>query len=208
MIFLYLWLSLYVMATNGTRSLVSDPIDLTGDDNSEDGIEESQLDGCPLPGFDPHTECLLCRLYTRDTGSSSLVSQQDSSLDTGLLKQLVRSFHQIKLTSRPNLIQGYAKKSRELGRTKPNLSFLVDITDEQVWRHYDEDHDECAHQFRDPMQEVERTLQAVLHQAPYTLCVELKRGRNKGRSVVHPQRLRTYLETVKTYTQLFPKTKQ
>lgn len=208
MIFLYPWLSFDVMAANSIRSLVADPIDLTGDDDSEDGIEESQLDGCPLPGFDPHTECLLCRLYTRDTGSSSLVSQQDSTLDAGLLKQLVRTFHETKLTSRPNLIKRYTKNFRDLGRTKPNLSFLVDLADREVWRHYDEDHDECAHQFRDPMQEVERTLQAVLHQAPYTLCVELKKGPNRGKSVVHPQRLRTYLDTVKTYTHLFPKTRQ
>lgn len=41
MIFFYLWLLLYVMVINGICSLVFDFIDLIGDDNSEDGIEES-----------------------------------------------------------------------------------------------------------------------------------------------------------------------
>lgn len=200
------------MATNNVGRLLSDPIDLTDDDNNrnnnEDGSEEERFDGCPLPGFDPHTQCSLCRLYTRDTWSSSPLGRQDPDLETGLLKQLVQTFHEVKLTSRPNLIKRYTSRFQNLGRTKPNLAFLVNVTEEEVWRHYDEDHDDCARQFRDPMQEVERTLQAVLHQAPYTLCVELKKGKNKGKSIVHPQRLRTYLETVKTYTQLFPKTKQ
>lgn len=40
MIFFYLWLLLDVMVVSSICSLVVDFIDLIGDDNSEDGIEE------------------------------------------------------------------------------------------------------------------------------------------------------------------------
>lgn len=184
--------------TDSVHQLVSEAIDLTGEDGEDEfGGANSNT---PLPGFDPRTSCQLCRLYTRDTGPVG--NSPDSNLDDSLLAELVRMFHQVNLTSRPHLIKGYTRKFCELGRRNPNLAFLVDITDEEVWKHYDEDHDETAHQYRDSMREIERTLEAVLHQAPMTLCVELKKGPNKGKRVVHPQRLRSYLETVKTYTQL------
>lgn len=193
------------MATDSVCRLVTDAIDLTRDDE-EDDLEDVES-SCALPGFDPHTNCPLCRLYTRDAlvsprGGSEVANQHGRNLDAGLLKELVRNFYEVKLTSKPHLIQGYAKKFREMGRNNPALAFLADVTVDEVWRHYFDDHDELAHQFLDPMREVERTLQNVLHQAPLTLCVELKKGRNKGRRVVHPGRLRSYLETVKTYTQL------
>lgn len=212
------------MAIDRVRQLVSDPIDLTREDDgtADDNDNENDYDsGCPLPGFDPRINCALCRLYGRDTAivnpvgsesgsgvGSSSSSSSSSEFDATLLKELICKFHQIKLASRPALIEAYAHKFREIGQTQPGLAFLANVTDEEVWRHYDEDHDECAHQFRDPMREVERTLQHVLHQAPLTLCVELKKGPNRGMRVVHPGRLRSYLDVVKTYTQLFPKTNQ
>ena len=193
------------MATDSVCRLVSDPIDLSrhDDDNGDDGLEDDQS-GSPLPGFDPHSNCRLCRLYATNTGS--VVNGRGRNLDAGLLEELVRTFHGVKLTSRPHLIEGYTKKFRELGRTNPSLAFLVDVTGQEVWNHYDEDHDESAHRFRDPMREVERTLQTVLHQAPLTLCMELRKGRNRGKRVIHPGRLRSYLDTVKVYTQLYPRT--
>ena len=56
------------------------------------------------------------------------------------------------------------------------------------------------------MREVQRTLQNVIRQAPLMLCVELKKGNNKGKRVVHPGHLRSYVETAKAYDALFSKT--
>ena len=123
-----------------------------------------------------------------------------------LLNELTRQFHQVKLMSRSSLVSAYGKKFRAAGRDHPKLAFLSDVTDDEVRRHYEEDHDQCAHQFRDPMKDVERTLQGVMRQAPLTLCVELKRGRNKGMRVPHPGRVRSYIETAKAYDALFPRT--
>ena len=192
------------MADNDQLQLVSETVDLTGDED-DDGIvgEESR---CPLPGFDPNADCNLCRLYARDVGATkSHFDGGGDILDARLLKELVCKFHEVKLMSRSALVRAYGEKFRALGRTRPDLAFLANVTDDEVWRHYEEDHDECADQYRDPMREVQRTLQNVMQQAPLTLCVELKKGNNKGKRVVHPGRLRSYLETAKAYDTLFSK---
>ena len=179
------------MTEDSVRELVFDAIDLTGDRDDDVDAEQS---GCPLPGFDPNVKCSLCRLYTRDTGTArwSPDGNRDATvLDATLLNELTRKFHQVKLMSRSSLVSAYGKKFRAAGRDHPNLAFLTNVTDDEVRRHYEEDHDECAHQFRDPMKDVERTLQGVMRQAPLTLCVELKRGRNKGMRVPHPGRVHT-----------------
>lgn len=194
------------MADDSVRQLVSDAIDLTGD--QEDDLDDEQS-GCPLPGFDPDANCSLCTVYARDTHaarSRSDRTRDDDVLDARLLDELVRKFHQVKLASRSALVRAYGEKFRALGRNHPNLAFLENVTDDEVRRHYEEDHDECAHQFRDPMRDVERTLQGVMRQAPLTLCVELKKGRNKGLRVPHPGRVHSYIETVKAYDALFPRT--
>ena len=196
------------MTEDSVCELVSDAIDLTGDHDDDVDSEQS---GCPLPGFDPNVKCSLCRLYTRDTGAAIARWGADGNrdatvLDATLLNELTRKFHQVKLMSRSSLVSAYGKKFRAAGRDHPKLAFLTDVTDDEVRRHYEEDHDECAHQFRDPMKDVERTLQGVMRQAPLTLCVELKRGRNKGMRIPHPGRVHSYIETAKAYDALFPRT--
>ena len=56
------------------------------------------------------------------------------------------------------------------------------------------------------MKDVERTLQGVMRQAPLTLSMELKGGRNKGMRVPHLGRVHSNIETAKAYDALFPRT--
>ena len=190
------------MASDRVQQLVSDAIDLTGDDEDSIGGEQS---GVPLPGLDPGVECSLCKLYTKETDNDRAPRNGDRAVDTVLLKELTKTFHQVKLMARPGLVRAYTERFRSLGRTHSNLSFLVDVTEDEVRRHYDEDHDECADQFRDPKKKIQRVLEGVMNLMPDTLCVELNKGENKGKRVVHPQRLRAFLETVKVYETLCSK---
>ena len=196
------------MEVNNVNQLVSGAIDLTRDDDDVNDTEDDTY-GCPLPGFDPNADCALCKLYVRETnivGPSSGIEPHDDVLDARLLKELISKFHQVKRTSRRALIGAYSDKFRALGRQHPNLAFLVNVTDDQVLRHYEEDHDECAHEFRDTLKEVERTLDTVMREYPKTMCYELRKGPNKGKKVVHQGRLRSYLDTCKVCHQLFPRT--
>ena len=202
------------MAYCDASQLVSDAIDLTRD-TDDDVVDDEDDDQpgvsvtVPLPGFDPEKKCALCKLYAR-TGSHIGEQpfdrdQDDAPLGTKLLETAASTFHQIKVKSRPSLVDAYTKEFCKLGTSRSNLAFLKDVTYEEVYKHYDEDHEENASKYRDPMVDTQRTLQIVLKEITAMMCVKLKKGRNKNKQVPHPERVRLYLDVAKTYHSLFPK---
>ena len=154
-------------------------------------------------------KCALCKLYARTgkcIGEQPFDRDQDDApLGTKLLETAASTFHQIKVTSRPSLVDAYTKEFCKLGTSRSNLAFLKDVTYEEVYKHYDEDHEENASKYRDPMVDTQRTLQIILKEITATMCVELKKGRNKNKRVPHPEHVRLYLDVAKTYNSLFPK---
>ena len=196
------------MASNAAQQLVSDAIDLQG--TTKTASSGSSL-VYPFRGFDSGVECALCKLYTKEADGDRAPRNGDRSEDipdTVLLQELTKTFHQVKFMSRKTLVKAYTTKFRSLGRIHSHLSFLVDVTEDEVRRHYDEDHDECAYQFRDPKKKIQRVLERAMDLMSDTLCVELKKGENKGKKVLHPQRIRTYVDTVKVYDTLFSKSQK
>ena len=203
------------MAYCDASQLVSDAIDLTGgtDDDNDDEDEDDDQFGVgvtvPLPGFDPKKKCALCKLYARvrsHTGEQPFERDRDDTLlGTQLLETAASTFHQIKVTSRQSLVDAYTKEFCKLGTSRSNLAFLKEVTYEEVYKHYDEDHEENASKYRDPMVDAQRTLHMVLKGITGTMCVKLRKGRNKNKRVPHPERVRLYLDVVKTYHSLFSK---
>ena len=129
------------------RELVSDTIDLTGGRDNDVNAEQS---GCSLPRFDLNVKCSLCRLYARDIGAArwSPDENRDTTvLDATQLNELTRKFHQVKLMFHSSLVRAYGKKFHAKGRDHPDLAFLTEVTDDEVRRHFEEDHNECTHQF-------------------------------------------------------------
>ena len=176
--------------TRGANTDTPRTVCIIDDDNDEDDRAGALV---PLPGYGHDgDDCRLCTLLPRDGCRAA----------AEIFQEVTTKYYAYRSASRRRaLLQEFADafRRRAAGEGETQLAHLRSVSDDEVFRHVRDDHDDLRDAICDPKKTFRHTLVTALLVHSNSLCQKVQKGRHKGKLVVSPSHFDQFLRGVQTY---------